>query len=193
MIYYFEGKFVIAYVLICVFVLFLAIIKRQQQKASFAILCIILCVYFYFVIKITQFPILAGELYAEDLGGHYWRSINLVPFRGSLNLGSIQNIIMTMPLGFLIPLIRTKATSIKQIALVGICSGFILEALQLAQLLVNTFTFRVIDVNDVLFNFCGVLIGYFCLKVLRKIVLMINFSKKPEINSIGIVSYFELR
>ena len=193
MIYYFEGKLVVTYVLFCITVLFFAIITRREHKRSFAILCSILCIYFFFVIELTQFPILAGELYAEDLGGHYWRSINLIPFKGSFNLGSIQNIIMTMPLGFFVPLIRGKATSLKQIALVGILAGLILEGLQLMQLLVNTFTFRVIDVNDVLFNFSGVLIGFFCFKIMRTIILLINLRQPPETEPSELVSYFNIR
>jgi len=193
MIYYFEGKLFVAYIVICVFALSLAILKKQQGKAAFAVLGTLLCIYFYFVIKMTQFPIHSGEIFAEDLGGHYWRSINLIPFKGSFNLGSIQNIIMTMPLGFLVPLIRTKATSLKQIALVGILAGLILEGLQLMQLLVNTFTFRVIDVNDVLFNFCGVLVGYFCFKIMRSIILLMNLRQPPETEPSELVSYFNIR
>jgi len=193
MAYYFEGQIRLAYILLCVCILLFATIKTKNNQVLFLVLSSVMCLYLFFVIKITQFPILAGEIYAEDLGGHYWRSINLIPFKGSFNLGSIQNIIMTMPLGFLVPLIRTKATSLKQIALVGILAGLIIEAMQLMQLLINTFTFRVIDVNDVLFNFCGVLIGFFCFKIMRSIILLMNLRQPPETEPSELVSYFNVR
>jgi len=193
MIYYFEGKFVVAYLLLCLIALLYAIIKRKQDRAVFAVLGGVLCLYLFFVIKMTQFPIYTGEIFAEDLSGQFWKSINLIPFKGSFNFGSIQNIILTAPLGFVLPLILPKKTSLKQIALIGVCTGIMIEALQLAQLLVNTFTFRVIDINDVFFNCVGVLLGFGCYKAMRAIILGVCFSRGPDLGNNKIASYFETR
>lgn len=193
MIYYFEGKFLVVYLLLSLVVLLFGIMKRKQNRGVFAILSCALCLYFFFVIKMTQFPIYTGEIFADDLSGQYWKSINLIPLKGSFNFGSVQNIILTAPLGFLLPLILTKRTTLKQIVLVGVCTGIMIELMQLAQLMVNTFTFRVIDINDVIFNCIGVLVGFGCYKVMRTIVLAICSSKRSEMGSNKIATYLETR
>ena len=99
--------------------------------------------------------------------------IDLVPFSEGLTQNGILNIIMTVPFGFLIPCIY-KDISAKRMLLLSVFIGVIIESLQLGIALIAGFTFRIIDIDDVIFNFIGSIIGYgiyllvgFCVKLLN--------------------------
>lgn len=49
--------------------------------------------------------------------------------------------------------------------ILGVLLGCLLESLQLVIALIVGFTFRYIDINDVIFNFCGVVLGYSLFKI----------------------------
>ena len=125
-------------------------------------------VYLMMVIEKTLFPI---EFI--DLEYNIWDRINLVPFSEGLTQNGILNIIMTVPFGFLIPCIY-KDISAKRMLLLSAFIGVIIESLQLGIALIAGFTFRIIDIDDVIFNFIGSIIGYgiyllvgFCVKLLH--------------------------
>lgn len=100
------------------------------------------------------------------IGIHAWKNLNLVPL---VNLTiqdletSLLNVLMTIPFCFGLPFI-TKCT-FKKIVIAGLLFGVIIESLQGAIGLLNSYTFRVVDINDVLFNFTGTLIGYCIFKL----------------------------
>lgn len=129
----------------------------------------IMYVYLCIVIKMTQFPIYALDEMREAMGGqNVWREMNLIPFKEIIDDVSIDillNILMTIPLGFgLSFLIRC---SWKKIALAGVLVGSVSEVGQLISALWIGFTFRHINIDDVILNFVGVLIGYALFKTFK--------------------------
>lgn len=76
---------------------------------------------------------------------------------------SMLNILLTLPFGFGLPFV-TKI-NFKKMFILGILLGCILESLQLVVALIVGFTFRYVDINDVIFNFCGVILGYTLFKI----------------------------
>lgn len=100
--------------------------------------------------------------------------INLVPaivkiLSGELVLGSwvkemlVGNVLMFVPLGFFLPFITRKIT-LKNISLISVAVLLVVEVFQLV-------LERSFDVDDLICNFVGIIVGYliaFALKSIRK-------------------------
>lgn len=98
--------------------------------------------------------------------------ISLIPFQSSGYLTYILNIIMFMPLGFLLPLLWNKYRRIPALVCTGL--GFSLM-IELSQLLNR----RVTDIDDLFMNTLGTLIGFFIWKLLYKILPGKSLSSYP--------------
>lgn len=85
-------------------------------------------------------------------------SINLIPFSSEGAMTYILNIIMFMPLGFLLPLIWENFRNAKKVVLMGFLMSLAIEICQL-------FNIRTTDIDDLLMNTLGTLVGYCCWKV----------------------------
>jgi len=109
-------------------------------------------VYVFFVIKYTQFPIILNDEMRSIIGQNVFRDSNFLPFANlKYNLKYIiLNTVMTIPFGFGICFLIK--TSFKKVILLGFGLGFSLELMQLIIALIVGFTFRYVDVNDIIFN-----------------------------------------
>lgn len=79
--------------------------------------------------------------------------VSLIPFSSDGMLTYLLNIIMFVPLGFLIPFIWEKFQSIKKITIMGLILSIYIETTQL-------FNRRKTDIDDVLMNVLGTLLGF---------------------------------
>lgn len=79
--------------------------------------------------------------------------INLVPFSSSGATTYILNIIMFMPLGFLLPFIWSKFRNLSKVFCVGLCFSLAIEFCQL-------FNHRATDIDDLMMNSLGAVLGY---------------------------------
>lgn len=123
-------------------------------------------VYMCNVIKLTQFPFYVDDLQREAFGGqNVWREMNLIPFRYTFTKENFFNILMTVPLGFGSPFV-IKCSFTKTL-IVGSVTGIMLELGQLLSAIYAGYTFRYVDINDVLYNLIGVLIGFFVFKLFK--------------------------
>ena len=82
------------------------------------------------------------------------KEINLIPFNSEGIRTYILNIIMFMPLGFLLPLIWEKFRNSVKVFYTGL--GFSL-AIEICQL----FNHRATDIDDLMMNSLGAILGYF--------------------------------
>jgi glycopeptide antibiotics resistance protein len=71
---------------------------------------------------------------------------------------SLLNILLMMPFGFGLPFITNSGA--KRIVVTGALFSIAIELLQLITGLTANMTFRIADINDVIFNTAGVAIGY---------------------------------
>ncbi|WP_370671411.1 VanZ family protein [Clostridium botulinum] len=108
--------------------------------------------------------------------------IYLVPFSSSeVIMPYVFNIIMTIPLGFLLPLIWKQFRTIKKVAL----SGFLLSlCIELSQLFTQS---RTTTTDDLIMNTLGAIIGHFIFKAFFHIILKKNSTEKNEIASSSVV------
>lgn len=86
---------------------------------------------------------------------------NLIPFRGLLDdlKNFCLNIALFVPLGVFLPCLWKKYRSLGRTALHGLCVSGAIEFLQI-------FTFRATDVDDLISNVTGTVLGFFIGKLL---------------------------
>ena len=87
-------------------------------------------------------------------------TINLLPFSSEGFATDSLNVIMFMPLGFLLPLIWRRYRKMGRTVLTGFCMSLSIELLQL-------FCLRVTDVDDLTMNTLGTAVGFCCWIVFR--------------------------
>jgi glycopeptide antibiotics resistance protein len=89
------------------------------------------------------------------------KSVNLLPLITLIPQDlktSLLNILLLVPFGFGLPFITNLR--MKKIIVIGALFSIVIEFLQLVTGLVAKITFRIADINDVIFNTVGVAIGY---------------------------------
>lgn len=107
---------------------------------------------------------------------------NLIPLIDIFNspvvyiINTILNVILFMPLGFLLPTIWKEYRSIKKTVFMGLAISVIIELLQI-------FTFRVTDIDDLITNTLGTFWGCYCGKR-ASFKLLLKISAKAENDSI---------
>ena len=132
---------------------------------------ILLVAYVAWVLSMTVFPVpLQGagplEKFASDLNHP-----NVVPartLRETLQLESVWqrirlvlgNILVFVPLGVLLPVLSAHVRSWTRALLAGVAFSVSIELAQLAVSLAVGYWYRMPDVDDVLLNVAGVLLGY---------------------------------
>lgn len=79
--------------------------------------------------------------------------INLIPFQAGKMITNILNLIMFVPLGFLIPLIWQEYRNVGKVLITGASFSLSIELAQLSNR-------RVTDIDDLLMNTIGTLVGY---------------------------------
>lgn len=137
-----------------------------------AILFIVLCVYLMILTKLILFK----YVMISDIDDHfkfifeevYWNSHNFVPFETiktylfyannlnpNIRISNLAgNVIGFIPFGFLLPLIWRSFRSFTRITIAAFCLSLTFELLQLF------FRFGSFDVDDLILNTAGGMIGY---------------------------------
>lgn len=87
-------------------------------------------------------------------------TVNLVPFMGMVEdwKNSILNVALFVPLGIFLPMLSVQFLRLKYMVL---CSLGITTTIEMLQM----FTFRATDVNDLITNVAGAVIGYWMIMV----------------------------
>lgn len=82
-------------------------------------------------------------------------AVNIVPFvdMASDGIHACLNILLFVPFGFFLPIVWDTFRTIKNIALMGLLTTLFIELSQI-------FTFRTTDVNDIITNTLGTIVGY---------------------------------
>ena len=83
-------------------------------------------------------------------------SVNLIPFIDMVSdcVNACLNILLFVPFGLFLPILWSKFRSIKSTALMGLITSCVVEVSQI-------FTFRTTDINDLITNTVGTVIGYY--------------------------------
>ncbi|GFN33213.1 VanZ family protein [Paenibacillus xylaniclasticus] len=169
-------------VLLFVFSIFILVILNFLKRKTQSINAVLFLILFHItlVVSITLFPIPIQKNLLSDLRSTNSVSVhNFIPLKSIIELLTnsvsptvylkqiVGNIIMCVPFGFLWPILIKRIT-LKRMLVLAISIGFGIEA---TQYIINTaidYDYRSIDIDDVLLNFIGVLLGYCLLLLLNK-------------------------
>lgn len=146
----------------------IAFLKLKVGKSFvYIFLFTIFYLYLYKVLDITLFQyqsLLLLQYFVPDLilnGFKDGTNVNLIPL-ATLTLEdmktSLLNILMLLPFGFGLPFISNLR--FKRVVIAGFFFSVAIECLQLVTGFMANTTFRVADINDLIFNTAGVAIGY---------------------------------
>lgn len=134
-------------------------------------------IYFALVLAVTLFPIPVDSVEDFTNAGVEFRN-NFVPFKSIIDIISSQpasialrqvggNVVLMMPLGFLVPLTYKRDIGWKKILCIGILFSFFIEVLQLIFSYMISFTYKITDVDDLLLNSLGAVVGYCFYKLFK--------------------------
>lgn len=146
--------------------------EMNKQKAHHVIKYVLLLAYIVLLVYMTFF----AEMFGRTCVSSYYR-YNLVPFKEIMRfvthfsqLGTdvvliniVGNVVAFMPLGFLLPLIADKRLKFFSVTLIsfGLSLG-----IELTQLITRV---GCCDVDDLILNTIGGMMGYGCYVIFRKI------------------------
>ena len=107
--------------------------------------------------------------------------MNLIPFvnlldydsKSDLLINIIGNFAMFIPSGILLPLIYKNVNTLKRVVFTGAAISLVIEVIQLP------FAVRASDVDDLILNTAGCLVGYGLYALINRIVAMIRGKIKP--------------
>ena len=142
---------------------------RLKTKKSLAYL-IFFTIFYVYIVKVLDYTLfqfqslLLLKYFMPDLilnGQTAGKSINLIPLITLTPQDlktSLLNILLLMPFGFGLPFITNLR--MKKIVVMGALFSIVIEFLQLITGLMAKITFRIADINDVIFDTLGVVVGY---------------------------------
>ena len=170
-----RGKASLAFgVCIMFFVMIIGVHKKKQETFLQGFIQSSFLVYVFMVLTLTGYFILFREVAAHG----WWHGvlhriqtkerINLHPFLmfKQFRIGSTQvlgNLVMLLPLGIYIPLMFPKLSGFFRVFIICLLVSISIE---LMQLITNV---RSTDIDDVILNTSGAIVGYILYKFLRLI------------------------
>jgi glycopeptide antibiotics resistance protein len=163
----------------------IALILYRKKLGLVKILFIwIFYTYIIGALSVTVFPIYFVESMRVVIGQNVWSHFNLIPlvFIGGQDIkATLLNILLFMPFGFFLPFIKNIGS--RKTILRAVLFSIFIEAMQFALAFVSGFTLRYIDINDVIFNTLGGIIGYILfvlfVKVIRYVVNKWSIYQNP--------------
>ncbi|WP_419882927.1 VanZ family protein [Peribacillus sp. B-H-3] len=158
--------------------------NRRNMEWVKEVLQFVMVIYLLLVVSVTLFPL---ALWIDpDLKALKY-SVNLVPiisiirdisqigiayggdsiFMVKLILRNVGgNVLMFVPLGILAPMLWPEFRKLKSILLLGVLMSIGIEFLQFFELLVSSEMGRTVDIDDVICNTAGTIIGYVMYKLI---------------------------
>lgn len=159
--------------LIFIIYMFFMTIKNKKYRGGQFLLVTSFAVYFLSMIHLVFFPIEINIGEYANLTPWY-KSINFIPLLTIDAATFILNIIMLVPLGMYLPLLSSKFQSVKKAASIGLYISLSFEFTQLLMRIIFG-NGRSTDINDLLANTLGAVIGF---------LLIRELSKKSFVNTI---------
>lgn len=146
-------------------------INKQQKKFNILhyVTLVSFVIYLLCVIHLVFFPIDVNiGRYANQTP--WYKSINAIPILTIDIKTFLLNIIMMFPLGVYIPFLIKNMASIKKVTTLGLMFGLSFELIQLL-IRVTLGSGRSSDINDIIANTAGAVIGFMIINKLYKIDL----------------------
>lgn len=161
------------------YVVFLALSIYKKRRFTDILLHTIVFFYFVAILSLTIFPLPFQISLIEDSRQNSHLTNNFIPLGSILPILTqnnflvtvrqiIGNVILFLPLGFFVPLVWKQQTNISLVLKIGFIFSIGIEVTQFLISLILGFTYKVTDVDDVILNTFGCLIGYFLFKIFER-------------------------
>lgn len=175
--------------------IFLLVIHwKRKRNFPYLVFLAIFWVYLLFAMDKVFFPMDISGSYADEMRQHtpILARVNIVPFHFGVYgltragiISGLNNIILAIPFGFGLNFI--SRVRLKDILKVSIILGLGVELTQLFISLLLRYPYRVVDINDSIFNAMGVLLGYGLFRIFAWICIAV--TRQFEINHKGLSLY----
>ncbi len=157
--------------------------KKWKEKGKDVLFVnTIMYVYLSFVLYFTLMPIITSLPFIFN---HPYDPMNFVPFvdvingRGDFVRQVVLNVIITIPFGFLFPLVKNRNVKLLKTVL---CTFLFSLSIELLQPLINGF--RSADITDLINNTIGGIIGYIIYLIFKPLTIKIlDYIKNKESKS----------
>lgn len=157
--------FIIGFILL-IAVLFI-LFKKDNKLPKGQIIITSFLLYYYVCIvlyNVVGIPTISEIMRVTGLGESLFNpNISLIPLVGGVSLEFILNIFCFIPLGFLCPLISQSFNKMKNVVALGFGLSLAIELSQLFTL------YRATDINDIIANTFGALLGFLCYQIILKL------------------------
>lgn len=152
-------------------------LKKERKINYKQILYIIFVIYLLMLVKIILFKTNSfTDLLKGNISAGY-RSANLIPFQTITNFikmkdfsslrafsNTVGNIAVFLPLGYLLPILTRKINNLYKVFIVSISISILFESLQ------YVFYLGTLDIDDVILNTTGGVIGYIIYYFIKKLM-----------------------
>ncbi|HGH7176853.1 TPA: VanZ family protein [Bacillus wiedmannii] len=207
-LYIINGSAFILLGVLCYLIVRIIFITMKIKKGVYwwkELISFLFAIYIGMVVEVTLFPIPIGFTNRIE---NISLSINIIPFVSIIkDIGKIGsaydgdvlfmiglivrnvggNILLFMPLGFLAPIIWDKFKKFKNTILLGLAISISIELLQLLESLFSSWI-RITDIDDVICNVIGSIVGYFIFKITLMLATKYNIQVLNKTNSKGVES-----
>ncbi len=157
-------------------ILLVVIFRKDSSIPKVKTSILSLAMYYYLCVMLTHIvgiPTLREYIRLSQSGKAFFNpNINLMPLSDGIHLSFVLNIFLFIPLGFLCPLISRTFERAKNTFFIGLGLSFLIEFVQLFTL------YRATDIDDLLTNVAGTIIGYFCFRLIAKLrIVKLHFNQ----------------
>jgi glycopeptide antibiotics resistance protein len=161
--------------------LLLLYFRNRKHGTPIKFMISLFLLYLLALVSITLFPLPIDSNLVADRGLMNNLQNNYIPFAtivdawqyGYFPLFLKQiggNILLTVPFGFLLPLIWRKNDSFRHMFLCGLLFTIGVESVQFLISALYGYTYKITDVDDVLLNTLGCMIGYLCFRAAKPLL-----------------------
>jgi len=138
-------------------------------------------VYFIFAVYLSAVYLFVGMPTLQFL--RFEVSLTLMPFLPMIAdlKNTLLNILLFVPLGFLLPFLWKKYKTLKATCLFGFGMSLSIEILQF-------FTYRATDINDIIANTLGTLLGYLLFCVISHMIPSVTGAARRK-NDVSVILF----
>jgi glycopeptide antibiotics resistance protein len=126
---------------------------------------------------------------------NYTPNVNIVPMKDIIILMRLQpiniviknvvgNIILFIPFGFFVPIIYRNMNKFNYTLLLGLCVSVFIEIAQFTIDYLTKYPNHTSDVNDIILNIIGLILGFMIQREIRKVSFMANYINNNVANKI---------
>ncbi|PAD28234.1 VanZ family protein [Paenibacillus sp. 7523-1] len=156
------------FILILLALVIHARVSKVRYTSKQYMLMLTFAIYMLGMLHFVFFPIDVNiGIYANQTP--WYKNLQWVPLLTADAPSFLLNIVLFMPLGFLLPLLKPSVDSIRKAAAAGLMLSFSIEILQLV-IRITLGNGRSTDINDLIANTAGSVLGFVILGLLIRLI-----------------------